>query len=152
MYDPRAENWLKNAPNLVETETGWELQGFVPLAAAANYSTVKNRKAFIYAFSHQNITKIGRTSNPEHRLRDIRRVWKAPVLELVKAEAVPYAGSMYAERMMHVKFEDRELRREWFDISPQEFLDFLPFVVIGAKLYDEACRKWYEGKYQEGAR
>lgn len=150
MYDRRAENWLKNAPNLVETETGWELQGFVPLATAANYSRVKNRKAFIYAFSHQNITKIGRTSNPENRLRDIRREWKAPVLELVKAEEVPYAGSMYAERMMHVQFEDRELRREWFDISPQEFLDFLPFAVIGAKLYDEACRKWYEEKYPDG--
>lgn len=49
MYDARAENWLKNAPNLVETEAGWELQGFVPLATASNYPRVKDRKAFIYA-------------------------------------------------------------------------------------------------------
>lgn len=152
MSDPRSENWLKNLPDLVETEAGWELRGFTPLATASNYPRVKDRKAFIYAFSHKNITKIGRSSSPATRLEAIRKQWKVPVLELVKAEPVPYAGSIYAERLMHIQFEGRELSREWFDLPPQEFLDFLPFVVIGAKLYDEACRKWHADKYPDGER
>jgi hypothetical protein len=148
--DPRAENWLKNLPDLVETETGWELRGFSPLSTAANYPRVKDRKAFIYAFSHKNITKIGRSCQPEVRLKAIKKQWKAPDLKIVGAEEVPHAGSIYAERLMHLEFEDRELSREWFHISPQEFLDFLPYVVIGAKLYDEACRKWFEDRYPNG--
>jgi len=150
MADPRAENWLKNLPDLVETETGWELRGFVPLATSWNYPRVKDKKAFIYAFSHKDITKIGRSSCPEKRLESIKWQWKAPDLKLVTAAEVPYAGSIYAERMMHIEFEDRELAREWFHLPPQEFIDFLPFVVIGARLYDEACRKWFEYRHPNG--
>jgi hypothetical protein len=150
MADPRADNRLKQVPTLVETEAGWELQGFVPLATAWNYPWVKDKKAFIYAFSHKDITKIGRSSCPEKRLEAIKLQWKAPDLKLVHAVEVPYAGSIYAERVMHLEFEEMELSREWFHLPPQEFIDFAPYVEIGAKLYDDACRRWYEEAHPEG--
>jgi len=140
----RPDNRVRNIPDLVETENGWMLDGFIPLSPAWNYPEIKDKPAFIYAFSSaDHITKIGRSGSPEKRLNAIRREWNAKHLEIVKYEPVPYAGSVYAERLLHVKFEDYELRREWFDIPAQEFLDFLPYAVIGARLYDKACMAWH---------
>ena len=148
--DLRSENWPKEIPNLVETTGGWVLEGFKPLSPAYNYAAVSNRPAFLYGFHGDGIMKIGRSSNPEQRLKHVRREWKAPHLELVKAERVPYAGSVYAERLMHIQFEEHELRREWFAVTTEEFLDFLPYAVIGAETYDAACREWHANKYPNG--
>lgn len=144
----KPDNQLRHIPDLVEYADGWALEGFTPLSSAWNYPAVKDKPAFIYAFSSpDDITKIGRSSAPMRRIDEIRKKWEAPLLEIIKAEPVPYAGSMYAERLLHIKFADRELSREWFDIPAQEFLDALPYALIGARLYDEACRKWHEDSY-----
>lgn len=141
--DPRADNWMKSLPDLVEEDGRWAIKGFVPLSTAFNYDAGISRKAFIYGFHFDGFVKIGRSSNPGKRLIAVQRNFGAPPLEIAGTVEVPYAGSIYAERLMHIKFEDRMLKREWFDIDPQEFIDYLPHVAIAARLYADACRDWW---------
>lgn len=146
--DARRENRMKNVPTLIERVEGWELEGFEPLSPAYNYPDICQKKAFIYGFHCDGFIKIGRSQDPEKRRQHISREWKGPPLELVAAEEVPYAGSVYAERLMHLEFIEKELKREWFDLSPANFLEFLPYAVIGAKAYDAACRDWHAARHQ----
>lgn len=143
MTDRRSENWLKKVPTLIEQSDGWLLDGFEPTSPAFNYPDIRDKDAFIYGFHCDGMIKIGRSSCPVRRLGDLSRGWRGPPLEIIRAERVPYAGSIYAERLMHIQFEDNMLKREWFEITPADFLEFLPYAVIGAEMYDMACREWH---------
>jgi hypothetical protein len=135
---------------MVETTSGWELVGFTPTSTAFNYPMGVKRKAFIYGFHYDGFVKIGRSGDPERRLKDIQRRFGNPKLEIIGILEVPYAGSIYAERLMHVRFEDKMLKREWFDIAPHDFTAYLPQALIGARLYEQACREWWDKAHPNG--
>lgn len=142
---------FKNAPNMVHTETGWEIEGFFATGAAHNYYEQKGSPAYVYCFRCGEYLKIGKTTNPKKRLdhyNDARPI----DIEVIFLQKVPYAGMAYAEAWLHRQLDEFRIKPEWFKTPPDIALSLKPTMLIAARRYDKECRKWAENNREKWAR
>lgn len=75
---------------------------------------------FIYFISQNNkMCKIGFTNNIHHRLKELSTSSPFPLILLGYFE-----GSMKDEKMLHKKFAEFNIQREWYILN-QEIIDYI---------------------------
>lgn len=75
------------------------------------------RQAFIYVIKSERFVKIGKSGNPENRLRLLQTDHPYHVSIACLFE-VPRARDQRAEAYLHAKLEPRRERGEWFRLHP----------------------------------
>lgn len=76
---------------------------------------------WVYLIKNGELLKIGKTKNPEKRLKGDARTW-LPDMEIIAVK--PFWGISFVERSLHTALADYWYDREWYKIEDAEAYEF----------------------------
>lgn len=129
-------DWIEKQAALIEGQTYWtapdKVPAFIQLAREEKKRRVskarqkaereerrkKRAPGFVYLIrSETGYYKIGRTVNPENRIRtfSVRLPFRIEYEHLIKC-----ADQIALEKELHTKFADKRIDGEWFELTPDD--------------------------------
>lgn len=133
---------IKNLPTIEKVKGKWVVSNFFGCPAAWDYPKFQGQLATLYVVECAGFLKIGLTSKPERRLRSLDTACPLPMRK-VRLQSVPLASVAYAESYLHIKFQDRWVKGEWFAVPEAEVLSAIPGAIARARAYEMACYEYW---------
>lgn len=96
---------------------------FVP--AEARYRIPKECDLYIVSAHADGPIKIGRSKNAYARLLELQ-TGNPRKLYVLKCWTMAYEDALEAERVLHEELDDSRLEGEWFDLSEEFIVEYMP--------------------------